>query len=103
MLTLRGAALRAPLSLAPAGAALRKLLRSGPYVEAARVWASVTPVALDRHLKKSGAERDEEARELVADACERIGLPRPKPCRIRVDKRSAVEGAPGVRVGGGPP
>jgi CRISPR-associated protein Csb2 len=102
VLTLREKNLRGALALAPAGGAPRKSLRPAAYVEAARVWATVTPIALDRHLKKSGAARDAEARGLVAEACERIGLPRPDPDRIRIDKHSAIEGAPSVRVGGGP-
>ena len=72
-----------------------------PYLCAARVWASVTPIVLDRHLKQNG---EAEIRGIVADACERAGLPRPDTDRIRTGKHSAVEGAPPARpLVGAPP
>lgn len=49
----------------------------------ATLWASVTPLALDRHpgdlwrRDAGGADAVARARELVADACVRLGLPRP--------------------------
>lgn len=49
---------------------LRKSVWLGP---AAR-WASVTPIVLDRYPKNG----ESEAEEMVAAACERIGLPRPR-------------------------
>ncbi len=42
-------------------------------------WACVTPVAFDQHPKaKDKAAYQTEAANLIADACERIGLPRPR-------------------------
>lgn len=47
----------------------------------ARVWASVTPIVLDRFPKanrtKDRAGWEQEVGEVLAGACERIGLPRP--------------------------
>ena len=94
VLTLDGQPLHAPVRLSPAGDTLKRSLSFDPYVTPARVWASVTPVVLDRHLKR---REDEEARELVALACERAGLPRPSAASIRLSKHSAVTGAPPTR------
>ena len=68
----------------------------------ARVWASVSPMLLDRFpklVKKNGTEplangfeykHGDSPEEIVADACERIGLPRPK--AVRLHKNSLVLG-----------
>ena len=100
VLTLEGAPLREPLRLSPAGATTKRSLSPDPYVAAANVWASVTPIVLDRHLKRKD---DLELRELVASACENAGLSRPDPDRIRIGKHSAVEGAPPARPLAGEP
>lgn len=100
VLKLEGAPLSRPLHLAPAGAAAIRSLSPAPYMESAQVWASVTPIVLDRHLKRNG---DREVREIVAGACENAGLPRPDPDRIQVGKHSAVEGAPPARPPVGAP
>ncbi|MBU6259184.1 MAG: type I-U CRISPR-associated protein Cas5/Cas6 [Burkholderiales bacterium] len=50
------------------------LMRS-TWVGPSRRWATVSPIVLDRHV--DGPDRWERAAEVVADACERIGLPRP--------------------------
>ena len=81
-----------PMLLSPAsGAAPKRSLMPGPYLHPARVWASVTPVVLDRHLKRYDEGR---IRELIADSCANAGLPRPALERIQVGKHSAIEGAP---------
>lgn len=49
--------------------ALRRENWTGP----ARIWASVTPIVLDRFPKKEG-----DAEATIAQACERIGLPKPR-------------------------
>lgn len=103
VLTLQGPPLRKPLSLAPAaGHGDRKQsLRPGPYLEGSCRWATVTPIVLDRHLKRND---DAEVRELVAHACSHAGLPRPDLDRIRVGNHSAVQGAPPARpLAGEPP
>lgn len=103
VLTLNGPPLRGPLGLTPApgeGSGKRSLA-PGPYLEESRVWASVTPMVLDRHLK-GGDEA--EVRGLVARACENAGLRRPDPECIQVGKHSAVEGAAPARpLTGEPP
>ncbi len=103
VLTLQGQPLRKPLHLAPApdDGDGRRSLRPEPYLEESARWASVTPIVLDRHLKRND---DAEVRELVVRACERAGLPRPDPDRIRVGKHAAVQGAAPARpLAGEPP
>ena len=100
VLTLEGSPLSKPLHLAPAGTAPVSSLSPEPYLESAQVWASVTPIVLDRHLKRND---DLEIREIVAGACENAGLPRPDPDRIQVGKHSAIEGAPPARPRAGAP
>ena len=100
VLKLLGAPLIEPLRLAPAGANAKRSLSADPYLRSARVWASVTPIVLDRHLKRGG---DAEIRELIVRACEHAGLPRPDPHRVRTGKHSAVEGAPSARPPRGAP
>ena len=81
-----------PMLLSPAGGVgVKRSLMPGPYLDEAQVWASVTPVVLDRHLKRYDEGR---IRELVADSCANGGLPRPDPARIQVGKHSATRGAP---------
>lgn len=93
VLTLKGPPLRGSLGLAPVGVggSLRRSLSPGPYLEESRVWASVTPMVMERHLKRGD---DDEVRELVARACEHAGLPRPEPGRFQVGKHSMVDGVP---------
>lgn len=100
VLKLDGAPLGKPLHLAPAGVTTIRSLSPAPYTEAAQVWASVTPIVLDRHLKRNG---DREIREIIAGACENAGLPRPDPDRIQVGKHSVIEGAPPARPPAGAP
>ena len=100
VLKLDGLPLSKPLHLAPAGATAPRSLSPEPYLKPAHVWASVTPIVLDRHLKRNG---DSEVREIIANACENAGLPRPDPQRIRTGKHSAIEGAPPARPSAGAP
>ena len=100
VLKLEGAPLSKPLHLAPTSAPAIRSLSPVPYTESARVWASVTPIVLDRHLKRAG---DSEIRQLIAGACENAGLSRPDPDRIQVGKHSAIEGAPPARPPVGAP
>ena len=92
VLKLKGVPLRSPLYLSPAGAGSKRSLDPRPYLQRARCWASVTPIVLDRHLKRHADEG--KIRELIATACTNAGLPRPDPACIQVGKHSAVEGAP---------
>lgn len=83
-------------------------LSEDTWTRKARVWASVSPVLLDRFpkvMKQNGKEPVANApeykpgdspEEIVADACERIGLPRPN--AVRLHKNSFVLGvAPSTR------
>ncbi|MEQ9178260.1 MAG: type I-U CRISPR-associated protein Csb2 [Nitratireductor sp.] len=79
----------------------RRSLDPHRYTKPAQVFVSVTPIALDRHLKRTGAAAREEAAELVARACAAIGLP--EPSRVDVFKHSAVRGAPSARPASGAP
>ncbi len=57
------------------------------YEGPAKVWASVTPVVLDRYSRKAI-----EQEKTVALACERIGLPRPE--SVVLAKTSPLPGVP---------
>lgn len=76
-------------------------LRSSTWTNPSSVWASVTPVVLDRHPKSDpGADRTawrKEVAESIADSCQRIGLPRP--LSVDIDKTSWHRGAPRSRPG----
>ena len=102
VLTLQGRPLNEPLRLAPvpSDGTPKRSLAPEPYLKPSRIWASVTPIVLERHLKGKG---DAEIRGLVAMACENAGLPRPAPERIRASKHSAVEGMPPARPSAGEP
>ncbi len=73
----------------------RRSLDPGRYTRAARSFATVTPIALDRHLKAYGAAQEGEIHDQVAQACLNIGLPRPE--LVVADKHCALEGAPPAR------
>ena len=78
-------------------------LRATTWTEPSTVWASITPVVLDRHPKHDQqTERvqwREEVAESIAKSCELQGLPRPY--LIDVDKTSWHRGAPRSRPGPG--
>jgi len=62
--------LRYPSSMLPYS------LQESRWVGPSRLWASVTPVVLDRYPR----DRDifgEEAKRIVTDSCEQVGFPRP--------------------------
>ena len=50
-------------------------LRSEVWTRPARRWATVTPIVFDRHPK--GRDKESQAEQMVEEACERTGLPRP--------------------------
>jgi CRISPR-associated protein Csb2 len=76
-------------------------LRSLTWCEPSSVWASVTPVVLDRHPKHDqSTERMQWRNEValsIAQSCERQGLPKPQ--LIDLDKTSWHRGAPRSRPG----
>lgn len=63
------------------------------WTRPSRIWASVTPVVLDRHF--DGPDRWEKAAEVLKEGCERIGLPRP--IEVVLQPVSLVEGVPHSR------
>ena len=63
------------------------------WTSTSRVWASVTPVVLNRHF--DGRDRWARAAESVKDACEHIGLPRPR--EVLLHPVSRIEGVPHAR------
>ncbi len=87
--------------LRPAQSPDRKSVDPARYCARAARWSSATPIALDRFPKSNGLERLNEASALVADSCERIGLPRPR--RVGVHKHAGIEGAPSGWPAGGAP
>ena len=100
VLELKYAPRREPLYLSPAGVARKRSLAPEPYLEPARVWASVTPIVLDRHLKRYD---EAKIRELISRSCTNVGLPRPDPDCIQVGKHSGIEGAPPAWASSGAP
>lgn len=66
-------------------------LRPERYTRQSLVWKSVTPVVLDHHPK-----RNKSPASILADACQRIGLP--KPVRAFTSRHSSVSGAPPAYV-----
>ncbi len=79
----------------------RASLNPAPYIRTGKVWASCTPVVLDRHLKETGTARDAEVAALVAQACANIGLP--APVNLAAGKHSAIEGAVSAYPSGNAP
>jgi len=74
-------------------------LRVRRYVRAARAWATVTPIALDRHtnaVNKGNQAMQRDMAECIAVACTHIGLPRPS--AVVPDRHSAIRGCPSARV-----
>lgn len=74
-------------------------LRPRRYCAPSRVWSTVTPIALDRHLKSNDWRK--EAVDLVKSACTNIGLPKPE--KVVCFKNSAVRGAPSAWPSSGAP
>lgn len=68
-------------------------LASDTWTQESRVWASVTPVVLNRHF--DGKDKWERAAESVKDMCGHIGLPRPR--EVLLHLVSLVEGVPHAR------
>jgi CRISPR-associated protein Csb2 len=87
--------------LAPVTSGLRSL-DPARYVRPSCLWASTTPVLLDRHLKSAAPpERSAEAEDMIRAACARLGLP--DPAVVTLMKHAAVTGAPSARPAGGNP
>ncbi len=68
-------------------------LDPGTWTRESCVWASVTPVVLNRHF--DGKDKWERAAESVKEMCGHIGLPRPR--EVLLHPVSLVEGVPHSR------
>ena len=103
VLTLQGGPADSPLELTPVAgdpASVPRSLSPQPYCAPHRLWATVTPIVLDRHLKKG---TDAEVRALVVRACTNSGLPVPDPAHIRIGRHATHPGAPPARPHRGAP
>lgn len=65
-------------------------LRPEVWTAPTRNWATVTPIVFDRHF--DGVDKWDKAAEMVKDACERVGLPRPM--EVLLHSVSLFEGVP---------
>ncbi len=78
-----------------------KALRSTTWTGPAEVWASVSPVVLDRHPKtdprKDRGGHLAEVATIITESCRRIGLP--DPVEIDIDKTSWHRGTPRAKPG----
>ena len=70
-----------------------KTLEQDTWTRQSRVWASVTPVVLNRHF--DGKDKWERAAESVKEACAHVGLPLPR--EVLLHPVSLVEGVPHAR------
>jgi CRISPR-associated protein Csb2 len=71
-------------------------LRAGSWARAARGWATVTPLVLDRQPPRTVADKDAFARAEIVRACAHAGLPAPD--EIRLLDAPAWTGAPHARA-----
>lgn len=71
-------------------------LRPETWCRQSQHWASVTPIAIDRLPPRRYPDPERWASEQVAQACERIGLPRPN--NVRILSISHFTGAPDCRA-----
>ncbi|WP_454918124.1 type I-G CRISPR-associated protein Csb2 [Xanthobacter sediminis] len=89
------------LELTPVSSGRVASVNPALYVGPARTFGTVTPIALDRHPKQSGAALDEEIEAIIKQSCVHIGLPEPE--KVVPGKHSALEGtAPAWPSGGNP-
>jgi CRISPR-associated protein Csb2 len=93
--------LRFGLEFSPTFAPDKRSLDSTLYTEPASVFATVTPIVLDRHLKEKGEMRQQEIIAQIKSACINVGLPEPD--AVVPDKHSAIEGAPSAQPSGNAP
>lgn len=89
------------LEFSPTFAPDKRSLDSALYTKAASVFATVTPIVLDRHLKEKSDARQEEIISQIKSACTNVGLPEPD--TVIPDKHSAIEGAPSAQPSGKAP
>ena len=65
------------------------------WTHRSRIWATVTPIVLDRFAPRRHRDQDAEAQAAIVTACERIGLP--QPTQIRLLPISRFTGVPASR------
>jgi CRISPR-associated protein Csb2 len=74
----------------------RHAFRARRWTGPSRTWSSVTPVVMDRHPKphfsKNPTAWAESCREIIGEACQRIGLP--VPAHVDVSPYSPLRGVP---------
>ena len=99
-MTIDGPPLRHPIVLAACANAVVRSLTPARYCRKADTWATITPLVLERHLKRRTAD---ELRDRIADACEHAGLPRPKRENVLPGTMAAHAGVPPVRPQAGEP
>lgn len=78
-------------------------LQPSTWIRASNIWATVTPIVLDRHPKtersKDRSSWATEVAAIIAESCLRQGLP--EPVAIDVDKTSWFRGVPRAVAGKG--
>lgn len=78
-----------------------RALQTTTWTDASEIWASVSPVVLDRHPKndprKDRVAYHAEVASIISASCRRIGLP--DPVEIDIDKTSWHRGAPRAKPG----
>jgi CRISPR-associated protein Csb2 len=90
------------LTFATVGENPRRSLDPAHYIAEARIWASCTPIVLDRHLKERTNEaREQEIGRLLRQGCRNIGLP--EPAEVAAGRHSALEGSPSAYPSGRAP
>lgn len=78
------------VTLALTNAPPYKSMDSSLYTEPARVFATVTPIVLDRFLKQDVTGRQGEIVDQIVDACHHIGLPDPEAITVHGTQQYAV-------------
>ncbi len=83
-------------------------LNPARYGRASSLWATVTPIVLDRHLdpiraadRGAGERRQREIADLVQAACRNVGIA--QPVKVVPGKHAAIEGAPSALPSGNAP
>jgi CRISPR-associated protein Csb2 len=86
------------MQLELAGASRPQTLMPELWTKSSKRWATVTPMAFDRHPKGKGEAVFDEIEKMVMDACERIGLPRQIIRSVNIMPVSAHIGSPSNRA-----
>lgn len=89
------------LKLCPTLEPCARSLDPARYIRSSSIWATVTPLVLDRHLKESGTKRQNEIEDQIRSACQNIKLP--LPLQVVADRHPAIEGVPSAYPSGKAP